>query len=1007
MINLLLQYIASRVYKRIGNYQLEVSTYLGDYDFKDIQSLIFKPIEVGQSWGTLFERAWFKATLKPISLDINPSLKYAILIDVGGEGLVYDEMGQCVMGITNKMSSYGIPPDKPGKWVVPIDMNRIDKFYVDASCNDLFGYVQDGGRIQEASLAIIDDVWHKLFYDIEVLTDWAYGINDKGSHQPSKNHHLEPSYNPVILKLLADVEHLIKTENPKDFQQAIALLAEFYSLKSDQDELTIYATGHAHLDIAWLWSIGEGRRKARRTFSTALKMMERYPNYVFGASQYQLLDWIQQDEPALFRSIQAKVQQNKFEPQGVFWVECDLNLPSLESLIRQIFYGKQFLKNNFDQDVDFVWEPDVFGLSGALPQILLKSGIDVVLSQKLSQNRINPFPHHSFLWSGIDGSTVLVHHFPEETYDSRMRPASLIKLVQQYKEKDTVPTALMVFGVGDGGGGPGEEHLERFNRIHNLKSLPKVQIGTVKQFIQEFKKYKPYLKTVSGELYFERHQGTYTTEVLNKIGNETMERLLLYYEQLAAWLYWFEGKFINQTMLDDLWKEVLLYQFHDILPGSSIVPVYLHTRQRYLEMIEILYDQIEQLKSQVFNRYVSNGFQVYNPTGYPRTEWIKHNHTWYHYLVQPYGFQTPDHPTYPWRPRIKNQLNNGLIQLIIRNDGSFHSLINLTSGHEYIDPSRVEPMWTIYHELSHEYPAWDFADEYRKGQQGHPKVKSMDMHTDGPLQQITIHYGYSQSSWSMIIQLYEGASWIKCICEMDWHDINTSVKWHIPITIQTDQATCHMQYGHIMRPTHYNDSHAIAKDEIYAHQFIDVSDSHRGIALMSPQKYGYRVKDQALEMSILRSQKKNGSELGFKPDPNYPENHYGDLVKHQFEFGLYPHEGVDLIEVETIANTLKHQIWEFDQHQAGMEVPEQLFSIHNKAVVIQSVKFAYDHHGIILRITELSGQPQVCTIETALALDSVWLCDLLENPIHEMALVDIKLNAFEILTIKLIKGAHI
>lgn len=1004
MSSRLLEFIANRVYSRINQYELEVSNYMDHCSFKDISSLNFKPIKIGQSWGNLFERAWFKATLKSSLSTYDPSLSYAYLIDVGGEGLIYTEDGKCITGITNKNSSYGIPPDKPGKWVVPIDLNQVERFFVDASCNDLFGYVQEGGRIQEASLAIIHHEWHKLYYDVEVLTDWAYGISEDGNHQPSKKTNHVITQNTKILQILEKIEFLLLSNGEPNLSQTQQLLADFYLNKTSQDTLSIYATGHAHLDIAWLWSISEGRRKAKRTFATAVHMMARYPNYIFGASQYQLFDWIKSDEPELFKSIQKKVFEGKFEPQGIFWVECDLNLPSLESLIRQIYYGKQFVKAHFNQDINYVWEPDVFGLTGALPQILIKSGIDVVLSQKLSQNRHNPLPYHSFKWRGIDGSVVLVHHFPEETYDSRMRPASLLKLYNQYKEKASVPSALMVFGVGDGGGGPGEEHLERYNRIHDLEPLPKVKMATVKTFIEHFKSYEEQLNTIDGELYFERHQGTYTTEVLNKIGNESMERLLCEYEQLCGWLYWFNDTKNNPSWTDNLWKEVLLYQFHDILPGSSIMPVYHQTRKRYAEMIHLLQEKIALLKSSFFKLWSITIPSVFNPTGHPRQAWVKVNTEWYYYDVKPFDFEPLIQKSYEKRMIQRRQMNNGRIQVKVDEFGSIVSILDIKSSYEYIDVQRLKPMWTIYHELAHEYAAWDFADDYRTGTKGHPQVLSILESQDGPLQQFIIKYKYNKSFWSLSIQLFEDIPWIKMLCDFDWKDINTSVKFHLPITIDADEATCHMQYGNIMRPTKNFDSLSLAKDEIYAHQFIDISDDSRGLALMSPQKYGYRVKNQSIEMTILRSQKKNGSELGYIEDEDYPEQHYGDLVEHQFEFGLYPHEGTNLIEVESVASSIKHPIWLTEDFTIGQSFEQALIILNDDQVAIKSIKQSYDQSGLILRVVELSGQNRCFALLSMLDIKQSYLCDMLENILEPLKIDNIRIKGFEVLTIKLMKG---
>lgn len=329
--------------------------------------------------------------------------------------------------------------------VVELDQMAGDEFemWVDAGCNDLFGYVQNGGIITDAHLGSCNSELKALYYDLEVLIDWIKGDEGFVSHQPKgaqANQTLTLENNDArferFIQLMQRVDQTLVGYSKDEIEQCRAILSEVYDEPARQGSVDITATGHAHLDLAWMWPLREGRRKAMRTFTTAVANLEKYPDYLFGASQYQLFEWVKEDHPQLFEQIQHQVKQGRFELQGCFWVESDLNLVSGESLIRQIMYGRKFTEQHFGQSVDYLWEPDVFGFTAALPQILSKSGVKYIASQKLSQNKVNPFPHHMFRWQGLDGSEVIMHNFPEDTYDSRARATSSLKLETNYKEKE-------------------------------------------------------------------------------------------------------------------------------------------------------------------------------------------------------------------------------------------------------------------------------------------------------------------------------------------------------------------------------------------------------------------------------------------------------------------------------------------------------------------------------------------------------------------------------------------
>jgi alpha-mannosidase len=365
---------------------------------------------------------------------------------------------------------------------------------------------------------------------------------------------------------------------------ARSVLAKELNKQGGASSLKISAIGHAHIDLAWLWPLRETRRKAARTFSTALMLLEKYPNYIFGASQPQLYAWVQQDYPALYEKVKKKIAEGRWEVQGAMWVEADTNIAGGEALVRQILYGKKYFQKEFNQDMRILWLPDVFGYSGALPQILRKSGIEYFMTTKLSWNIYNKFPHHTFLWSGIDGSEVLAHMPPEGTYNSAASPTSIHKAEAEYMDKGIADECLMLFGIGDGGGGPGEEHLERLERERNLEGLLPIKQEPSIQFFDRLALQRENYKKWHGELYLERHQGTYTTQAKSKRYNRKIEILLRELEFISVLAQLERNESYPDETIERLWKELLLYQFHDILPGSSIHRVYEESLHHYAKI---------------------------------------------------------------------------------------------------------------------------------------------------------------------------------------------------------------------------------------------------------------------------------------------------------------------------------------------------------------------------------------------------------------------------------------
>jgi alpha-mannosidase len=499
----------AKIYTALAELQAEVYVTKEPVPFEKRESGTHKKLKIGDSWGELFDCGWFRFQGEvPKSA---AGKKVLCLLDISGEGLAFDDNGNPVRAITNKNSGFDLSHGHPGKLEILFKEcaaggERVD-FWLDAGCNDLFGNLRDDAKLLICQIAAENTLYKKLYYDYEfVLSLWDGLIAERNI----------PYAKEVYAELKKAVKKIRNSLNNSVANEIIDGFSRFIENGSQNEGLNITALGHAHIDLAWLWPIRETKRKGARTFATALQLMDEYPEYLFGASQAQLFKWMKEEYPDLYARIKKKVEEKRIEVQGAMWVEPDSNLLSLESLIRQILYGKKFFKEEFGLDMEMMWVPDSFGYSGALPQILKKSGVEYFMTQKMSWNRTNKFPYHTFIWKGIDGSEILSHMLPSNTYNGSLAPRDVLFAKNNFAEKKVSREILYLFGIGDGGGGPGIEHLERFRRYENNKTLPKMKMGFAIDFFKEIEKDKEKYPVHSGELYLEKHQGTYTTQAKNK-----------------------------------------------------------------------------------------------------------------------------------------------------------------------------------------------------------------------------------------------------------------------------------------------------------------------------------------------------------------------------------------------------------------------------------------------------------------------------------------------------------
>lgn len=921
-------------------------------------------LQLGDRWGNLFDCAWFHFSGQvPAAAAGQPVV---LLLDVSGEMCVFDAQGEPLRGLTNVFSEYDYSLGTPGKRVLPLfDHAQGDEkvsVWADAGCNDLFGNLKNDGRIREAHIAICHEPLRQLYYDFEVLLDSLRVLPEKS-----------PRFQQILAALNDAVHLLWNGITPELAQPAREILGRVLQQRGGDPSLQISAIGHAHIDLGWLWPIRETKRKGARTFATALANQELYPNYTFAASQAQLFQWMKESYPGLYQRIRRQVQAGRLEPQGALWVECDTNVTGGESLVRQILYGRLFFRQELGVDPQYVWLPDTFGYSAALPQILHLAGIPYFSTQKLSWSLINVFPHHSFHWQGLDGSSVLVHMLPEETYNSPASARSIARIESNYAEKGVSQHALLVFGIGDGGGGPGEEHIERLERLVNFAGLSPVKQEWTAAFFEKWAKDAGRFPTWAGELYLERHQGTLTTNARNKRANRHMEQALRELEWVAVLAQQEAGVPYPAQPLLEIWREVLLYQFHDILPGSSIKRVYDESLARYEHLqaeVEALIGQRQQALAQKLDL---SGYErpalVFNSLSWPRTEWVQVGDSWHRVQLPALGYTTLDlaqHPTLPAETLIASAdcLENEVLRARFGAQGTLTSLFDKAEGRELIAQGEAANELLVFTDLG---DAWDFPMDYAESQPRHMALVGARAWRDGPAACLEQVYRLGHSELVLQIRLLQGSSRLEFSARLRWRETQTMLRVRFPLAIQAQEASYEIQFGHVRRPTHRNTTWDLARDEVAGQKWVDLSQRDYGVALLNDCKYGHKVKGHTIDLNLLRSVPYPGAKVTRDEDflPGEPNHGYTDQADHLIRYALFAHRG------DAVTAQVAQQAYEFNlppricetQPGEGSAAPERSFiQVDAANVIVETVKQAEDGAGWIVRLYEAGGEQTAARI---------------------------------------------
>ncbi|MDD5200980.1 MAG: glycoside hydrolase family 38 C-terminal domain-containing protein [Terrimicrobiaceae bacterium] len=981
--------------------------------YAEAQKLTYRPVRKKIILQPLWATFWFKLQGEVPAAWRNRPVD--LLFHGESEGLLWID-GKPAQGLNYE----GGPTFEDGGRIdarLPREIVRGGKIalQVEAACNGLGGsqgtneYAFTG-----AELALFDQEAWDLFHDLLVPVQYvrALVLENRPGH-PWLGHHVPgnlPVWHGYLVEKLNEICNISDPDDRSTWKKIRPLLKEIYSHRNATCAHEMSAIGHSHIDTAWLWPLAETRRKCARSFSTVLSYMRRYPNYKFSCSQAQQYQWMKDEFPTIYAGIKAAVKRGQWIPVGGSWIEPDCNIPSGESLVRQFLHGKRFFRKEFGWDCKEFWNPDVFGYSGALPQIIKQAGMDYFLTQKLAWNQFNKPRHQNFLWQGIDGSRVLTHFPPTETYNALCGQAIVQDLLIHERgvvDHDRTNEGFLLYGYGDGGGGPTTHMLEVLDRVGDLQGFPRTKQRTSLEFFQRLEARLRSAPVVEGELYFELHRGTYTTQAANKRDNRRCEFLLRGVEMLAAVARQTRRQAYPAAELERLWKIVLLNQFHDILPGSSIREVHEESKRDYAEVIARAAILENKAVEALIDRK-GGGLSLINTCGWERSGLVElektatpgAQKTWKGTFLAP--ATAPACGAAPLRdaPAVINPasakkianafvLENGNLRAEFSPGGQLIGLTDKRNGREVIDAPHRANQFVLFDDHPTAFDAWDVDIFHLEKREDLPPAERVRILEKGPLRAgLEFKHRFGKSSMTQRIFLSNLEDRIEFECDVDWQHRKQFLKVEFPVAVHAPEAAFEIQFGHVTRPTHFGNSHDMARFEVSAHKWIDLSETGYGASLFTDSKYGYAVHGNVMRISLLR-----GVE---SPDPT------ADLGRHFFRFALFPHAG-SLQEAGVVRRAS-----EFNNPwipvQGGI-AEQSWFSVDSPHLIIDTVKKAEDSDALVVRLYECHGARGKARLATSLPVTRARLANLLEESSDPLQMRDdgvlLNFRPFEILTVLL------
>ncbi|MFE6129465.1 alpha-mannosidase [Streptomyces sp. NPDC056437] len=970
--------------------------------FEEAAAQAYEPFVTGTPWGPPWGTTWFR-----VRGEVPARWAGRRVESVFDLGFVGDWPGNQAEALVHTVDGTPLKAVNPQNQYVPVAHpaaggERVDYLIEAASnpdilANDFRGPTPLGdpataGRaplytFARADLAVLDEnVWH-LSLDLQVLRELMLELGD---HEPRRHE--------IMHALDRALDALDLDDIPGSAADVRELLRPVLARPAHASAHTMSAVGHAHIDSAWLWPIRETKRKASRTFSNVTALAEEYEEFVFACSQAQQYAWVRENYPRVWERIKKAVADGQWAPVGGMWVESDGNLPGGEAIARQLVHGKRFFMEHFGIETKGVWLPDSFGYNAAYPQLAKLAGNEWFLTQKLSWNQTNKLPHHTFWWEGIDGSRIFTHFPPVDTYNAEFSGKEMAHAVRNYQDKGGGTRSLAPFGHGDGGGGPTREMMERARRLADLEGSAKVRVEHPDAFFEAARAEYPDAPVWSGELYLELHRATYTSQARTKQGNRRSEHRLREAELWgAAGAPRVPGYDYPYEWLDRLWKTVLLHQFHDILPGSSIAWVHREAEAEYARVA----GELEALTSQALAALGEGAPQVFNTSPLDRAEVVRTPDGGLTYTEVPgsgsaaLGTGTAPRPV----TTTDRVLDNGLVRVEFADDGTLASVRDLVAGREVL--AGPGNLLRLHSDLPNYWDAWDIDKHYRNRFTDLLDAESVTVVESGPLLgAVRIERAFGKGSRiTQTVTVRAGSRRIDVETDIDWHEAEKILKAAFPVDVRADRSTAEIQFGHVHRPTHTNTSWEAARFEVYGHRWVHVAEPGYGVAVINDSTYGHDVSRTTREdggttttvrLSLVRAPR--------VPDPE------ADQGRHRFTYALLPGATVQDAIAEGYALNLPLRVAE-----AGPVAP--LVTSDNPAVTVEAVKLADDRSGdVVVRLYESLGGRAQATLRPGFAFAGAQVNDLLERPLADEAVscdgdtVTLTLRPFQILTLRLARA---